>query len=92
MACTDAFRYRDAHVRTIDQEYVYGWPIIYTPLIHSGMVSSVKAMQCCSNGKSPPWFSVELPNPMTDDIEVHLCVPLPTYDDVAIQLLELYVQ
>ena len=48
--------------------------------------------QCCSNGKSPPWFSVELPNPTTDDIEVRLCVPQPTHDDVAIQLLELYVQ
>ena len=48
--------------------------------------------QCCSNGKSPPWFSVELPNPTTDDIEVRLCVPQPTYDDVAIQLLELFIQ
>ena len=48
--------------------------------------------QCCSNGKSPPWFSVELPNPTADDIEVRLCVPQPSHDDVAIQLLELYVQ
>ena len=29
--------------------------------------------QCCSNGKSPPWFSVELPNPTTDGIEVLIC-------------------
>ena len=48
--------------------------------------------QCCSNGKSPPWFSVELQNSTADDIEVHLCVPQPSHDDVAIQLLELYVQ
>ena len=48
--------------------------------------------QCCSDGKSPPWFSVELQNPTTDDIEVRICVPQPTYDDVMIQLLELYVQ
>ena len=26
--------------------------------------------ECCSNGKSPPWFSVSLPNPTSDDIEV----------------------
>ena len=71
---------------------MYGWPIIYTPPIHSGMVSSVKASVAAMHGKSPPWFSVELPNPTTDDIEVRLCVPQPTYDDVAIQLLELYVQ
>ena len=28
--------------------------------------------QCCSNGKSPPWFSVELPTSTTDDIEVRI--------------------
>ena len=48
--------------------------------------------QCCSNGKSPPWFSVELPNPTTDDIEVRMCIGQQSYDDVVIQLLELYVQ
>ena len=48
--------------------------------------------ECCSNGKSPPWFSVELPNPTTDDIEVRICNPQGSYNDVAIQLLELYIQ
>ena len=48
--------------------------------------------QCCSNGISPPWFSVELPNPTTDDIEVRICSPQETVDDVAVQVLELYVQ
>ena len=48
--------------------------------------------QCCSDGKSPPWFSVDLPNPTTDDIEVRICIPEGYVDDVGIQLLELYVQ
>ena len=48
--------------------------------------------QCCSNGKSPPWFSVELPNPTTDDIEVRICIAQRSYDDIEIQLLEIYVQ
>ena len=48
--------------------------------------------QCCSNGKSPPWFSVELPNSTTDDIEVRICSAQQSYDDAVIQLLELYVQ
>ena len=48
--------------------------------------------QCCSNGKSPPWFSVDLPNPSTDDIEVRICYGLEPGDDVLIQLLELYIQ
>ena len=48
--------------------------------------------ECCSNGKSPPWFSVELPNPTTDDIEVRICVPHSSDDDVALELLEIYVQ
>ena len=48
--------------------------------------------ECCSNGKSPPWFSVELPNPTTDDIEVRICIPQPSHDDVALKVLEIYIQ
>ena len=48
--------------------------------------------ECCSNGKSPPWFSVELSNQTTDDIEVRICMGQPSYDDFTIQLLELYIQ
>ena len=48
--------------------------------------------ECCSNGKSPPWFSVELPNPTTDDIEVRICCGLEPGDDVLIKLLELFIQ
>ena len=47
---------------------------------------------CCSNGKSPPWFSVELPTPTTDDIEVRICCGTEPGDDVLIQLLDLYIQ
>ena len=28
---------------------------------------------CCSDGKSPPWFSVDLPAPTTDYIEALIC-------------------
>ena len=48
--------------------------------------------ECCSNGKSPPWFSVDLTNPTTDDIEVRICSAAPADDNTPIQLLELYVQ
>ena len=48
--------------------------------------------ECCSNGKSPPWFSVELPNPTTDDIEVRICSAQQSFDDIALELLEIYVQ
>ena len=48
--------------------------------------------ECCSNGKSPPWFSVELPNLTTDDIEVRICIAEGDIDEILLQLLELYVQ
>ena len=49
--------------------------------------------ECCSNEISPSWFSAELPNPTTDDIEVRICVPEGSQDDdIAVQVLELYVQ
>ena len=49
--------------------------------------------ECCSNGKSPPWFSVTLPNPTSDDIEVRICGDEGTSnEDTPIQLLEIYIQ
>ena len=49
--------------------------------------------ECCSNGKSPPWFSVQLPNPTTDAIEVRICGAHGTsYGDVAVQELDIYIQ
>ena len=49
--------------------------------------------ECCSGGKSPPWFSVELSNPITDDIEVRICSgEEDNRDEAIVQLLELYVQ
>ena len=48
---------------------------------------------CCSNGKSPPWFSVTLPHPTVDDIEVRICGDEGTSnEDTPIQLLEIYIQ
>ena len=29
--------------------------------------------QCCSNGKSPPWLTVQFSKPTLDDIEVCIC-------------------
>ena len=47
---------------------------------------------CCTT-KSPPWFSVELTNPTTDDIEIRICGSENTHnEDTPIQLLEVYVQ
>ena len=49
--------------------------------------------ECCSNGKSPPWFSVTLSDPTTDDIEVRICGDEGTdNEDTPIQLLEIYIQ
>ena len=49
--------------------------------------------ECCSNGRSPPWFSVILPNPISDDIEVRICGDEGTdNEDTPVQLLEIFVQ
>ena len=48
---------------------------------------------CCTGGNTPPWFSVSLRNPTSDDIEVRICGNQGTTDeDTPIELLELYVQ
>ena len=48
---------------------------------------------CCTDTKSPPWFSVRLPNPTTESIEVRICGNEGTAnEDTPIELLEIYVQ
>jgi hypothetical protein len=48
---------------------------------------------CCTGINSPPWFSVQLPAPTTDEIEVSICGDESTNnEDSPIELLEIYVQ
>ena len=48
---------------------------------------------CCTGTNSPPWFSVQLPAPTTDLIEVSICADESTdNEDTPIELLEIYVQ
>ena len=52
-----------------------------------------EATMCCSFN-SPPWFTVQLAVPTTDDIEVRICSAYysPQYGDTRVELLEIYVQ
>jgi hypothetical protein len=45
---------------------------------------------CCN--KSPPWFSITLKAPTTDDVEVRMCGKYHYLADTPIKLLEIYVQ
>ena len=49
---------------------------------------------CCSNGKTPPWFSVQLPTSTNEDIEARICGNeySDTYEDVFIKIVEIFVQ
>ena len=49
---------------------------------------------CCSEGKSPPWFIVELPAPTSDHIEAHICASehSDSNEDVFINVFEIYIQ
>ena len=48
---------------------------------------------CCTGANTPPWFSVNLNSPTSDDIEVRICGTESTEnEDTPIELLEIYVQ
>ena len=48
---------------------------------------------CCNGTNSPPWFSVQLPAPTTDTIEVSICADEGTNnEDTPIGFLEIFVQ
>ena len=47
--------------------------------------------QCCSDGRNPPWFSVQLTDVTTSDIEVRICGSETTYsENTPISMLEIY--
>jgi hypothetical protein len=47
----------------------------------------------CCQLNNPPWFTKNLTNATTDDIELRICTSyLPETNDVPIELIELYVQ
>ena len=47
----------------------------------------------CCQLNNPPWFTKNLPTATTDDIELRICTnSLPGFEDVPIELIELYVQ
>ena len=47
----------------------------------------------CCQFNNPPWFTKNLPNATTDDIELRICTPnFPSNADVPLELIELYVQ
>ena len=47
----------------------------------------------CCQFNNPPWFTKNLPNVTTDDIELRLCTNYESaYDDIPMELIELYVQ
>ena len=51
------------------------------------------ANSTCCQFNNPPWFTKSLPSATTDDIELRICTNSPPiYDDVPIELIELYVQ
>ena len=48
---------------------------------------------CCTGTNTPPWFSVDLGNPTSDDIEVRICHNQDTSDeDSPVEFIELYIQ
>ena len=52
----------------------------------------ISTSTCCQLN-NPPWFLKQLPTATSDDIELRLCTDFtPGYDDVPIELIELYVQ
>jgi hypothetical protein len=47
----------------------------------------------CCQLNNPPWFTKNLTNATTEDIELRICAnSIPRFVDIPIELIELYVQ
>ena len=61
-------------------------------LILFGMVKGVPALvHACCEMNNPPYFTKQLTNPTTDDIEARLC-RWDSTDDSPVEFIELYVK
>ena len=69
------------------------WARVFYPdaLLWDGQVCEGGGTCCQFN--NPPWFTKNLTNPTTNGIELRLCMTSSNYwSDIALELLELYVQ
>ena len=65
----------------------------YIPMTHSGMARSVRVGAVRVPSLPHAWFSVQLPAPTTDMIEVSICCDQDTMDeDTPVELIEIYMQ
>ena len=52
-----------------------------------------RAGTTCCQFNTPPWFTTDLPTSTSDDIELRLCYrQSSTFEDIPLELIELYVQ
>ena len=63
------------------------------PMLLSGMARFVRVVAVAVGLNNPPWFTKNLTTPTTDGIELRLCLNNSNrYSNIALELLELYVQ
>ena len=66
----------------------------FIKMIRYGITSNVKLKVLAATVPIlPPWFSVQLPAPMNDMIEVRICADESTdNEDTPVELVEIYLQ
>ena len=75
----------------VHSEWNFGFVLYSNDVLWDGQ-DCTSTSTCCQLN-NPPWFTKNLPNATTDDIELRICTSsTPARDDVPIELVELYVQ
>ena len=75
----------------VHSEWSYVYVLFPNDVLWDGQDCTSNSTCCQLN--NPPWFTKNLPNATTDDIELRICTSYtPRYDDVPLELIELYVQ
>ena len=77
----------------LNTAYIITYNYIFYPndVLWDGQ-NCISTSTCCQFN-NPPWFTKNLPNATTDDIELRICIyHNPFVNDVPLELIELYVQ
>ena len=52
----------------------------------------IRAGNTCCSFNNPPWFYKQLPQPTTDDIEMRVCISGGGDENIAIEIVEIFIQ
>ena len=75
----------------VHSEWKFGFILYPNDVLWDGQ--DCTSTSTCCQFNNPPWFTKNLPTATADDVELRICTSeVPSFEDIPLELIELYVQ